>query len=91
LIHLAIHNDITVANDAVAVLTILFQIRIAIIILSGMRFSFASAFDHDFFSFTSALTLWIGTEVNAVSLQEKNIESKISIRNAINDKGSIGL
>jgi hypothetical protein len=33
--------------------------------------------------------LWRGTEVNAVSLHEKNIDNKIKIRKAINDKGSI--
>jgi hypothetical protein len=31
----------------------------------------------------------MGTEVNAVSLQEKNIDNRIKIRKAINDKGSI--
>jgi len=61
----------------------------AIIILSGLRFNFESAFAQLFFSLTRALTLWIGTEVNAVSLHEKNIDNKIRITNAINDKGSI--
>ena len=53
------------------------------------QFNFESAFAQLFFSLTSALTLWIGTEVNAVSLHEKNIDNKIRITNAINDKGSI--
>jgi hypothetical protein len=46
-----------VANDAVAVFTILFQIRMAIIILSGLCFNLESAFAHVFFSLTSAFTL----------------------------------
>jgi hypothetical protein len=57
LIHCAIHSEITVANDAVAVLTILFQMRMAIIILSGLRFSLASALAQLFFSLTKAFTL----------------------------------
>lgn len=78
-----------VASEAATILTILFPIRMAIIILSGLCFNLESALDQLFFAFLSALTLWGGSEVKAVSLPEKNIERKIRMINQTNDKGSM--
>lgn len=85
----AICREIKVAREAATIFTILFPIRIAMIILSGLCFNSESALDQLFFAFLSALTLCGGSEVKAVSLPEKNIERKMRTMNQNNDKGSM--
>lgn len=79
----------TVARDAAKMFTILFPIKIAISILSGLSLSWWSALAQLLFSLRNAEVLCGGTAINAVSLEEKNPESTNKIRNHTNDRGSI--
>ena len=78
-----------VANDADHTLTTLFQIRTAIRTLPLSLLQYFRYLTPRLCCFERASTLCWGTEVKAVSLPEKNMESRIKNTNHIIDKGSI--
>lgn len=86
---LAISIAILVANDAVKVLIKLFQRRIVISSLSVFDFRFFNSFAQNFFCFTKVFILWDGTDINAVSDDEKNADKRNNQIKIIIDKGSI--
>jgi hypothetical protein len=89
LIHSAIPIEIAVANEADPILTILFHIRIAINTLSFSFLQYFKYFAQRLCCFTNVSTLCCGIDVNAVSLPEKNIESRIKIMKLTIENGSI--
>ena len=78
-----------VAKEADHILTILFQIRIAINTLSFCFLQYFRYFAQLLCCFDKVSTLCCGIEVNAVSLPEKNIESRIKTMKLITENGSI--
>jgi hypothetical protein len=89
LIHSAIPIEIAVAKEADQIFTILFQIRIAIKTLSLSFLQYFKYFDQCLCCFENVSTLCCGIDVNAVSLPEKNIESRIKTTKLIIENGSI--
>jgi hypothetical protein len=89
LIHLAMPIEIAVAKEADHIFTILFHIRIAIKTLSFSFLQYFKYFDQRLCCFESVSTLCCGIEVRAVSLPEKNIESRIKTTKLIIENGSI--
>ena len=85
----AMSMAILVANDAVKVLIKLFQSKIVMSNLSVFDFRFFNSFAQNFFCFTKVLILWDGTDIKAVSDEEKNADNKNNKTKIVIDKGSI--
>jgi hypothetical protein len=81
--------EIAVAKEADPIFTILFQISIAIKTLSLSFLQYFKYFTQRLCCFENVSTLCCGIEVRAVSLPEKNIESRIKIVKLIIENGSI--
>ena len=81
--------EIAVAKDADPTFTILFQIRIAIKTLSFSFLQYFRYLTQRLCCFENVSTLCCGIDVRAVSLPEKNIESRIKITKLIIENGSI--
>lgn len=85
----AISMAISVARDAINVLTKLFPTRIATRSLSVFVLSFCKVRAQSFFFFTRASILWVGRDIIAISEPEKKAEKNSKITNSPIVKGSI--
>jgi hypothetical protein len=81
--------EIAVAKDADQIFTILFHIKIAIRTLSLSFLQYLRYCAQRLCCFRNVSTLCCGIDVRAVSLPEKNMESRIKIVKLIIENGSI--